>query len=559
MIQDPVRAAPHGTEELGPALGYPAGNEAAIVGAVVFLVYLLLHRGPPLAAGVMADDGVYIALGRAIAGGHGYRAVYLAGSPLEAKYPPGLPLLLAALWTALGELPRLLRAVAVLDAVAIAAASGLLWWVARHRLGIPAAVSAVFVLGPLFLDACLQHFGLAASEPWFMLGWAALIAISGGSRLGGESEDAYRTAVTAGLCTAAAALFRSQAVVFVPAVALALVFRRASWRAAGLYLLAACVPLAAWTAAHAHMLSGSAASTALYERSYADFFAARTGAAGLGAMPGVALGNAITYWRILAFELGGPPRADILGAGLMIVASVVGTRLLLKRDPTAALTLGATGLLALVWPDPFQRMLLMTLPFMGLAAAFAVSEGTKRAGARVRAGVTSVLVVSAAAVGFWQVRNHRESMREFRLGEAPRFLTTAYEFAWIDRFIRSGSEWLEANTPPDAVVASDWPAGLYLYGGRCGVIGRPDWRSAPGAALADLILAQGPDVVVSGPVGGPRERDVRVVTAACPGVLIPTNRSDLGDPPAFFRVAADTACLRAAFGTDSLHDPPRRP
>src|SRR5678816_1200506 len=68
--------------------------EALLIGVLVAVV-LFLWRTPPelLAPGVFRDDGVYLAVGRAIAHGQGYHSVYLPGAPLQVKYPPGLPVL----------------------------------------------------------------------------------------------------------------------------------------------------------------------------------------------------------------------------------------------------------------------------------------------------------------------------------------------------------------------------------------------------------------------------------------------------------------------------------
>lgn len=43
------------------------------------------------------DSGVYIALGKSLATGQGYRAIFLAGHPPHTKYPPVFPAFLAPL------------------------------------------------------------------------------------------------------------------------------------------------------------------------------------------------------------------------------------------------------------------------------------------------------------------------------------------------------------------------------------------------------------------------------------------------------------------------------
>src|SRR5215469_13734567 len=44
------------------------------------------------------DDTIYLASAKSLAEGHGYRIASLPREPLQTKYPPVLPLLLAPLW-----------------------------------------------------------------------------------------------------------------------------------------------------------------------------------------------------------------------------------------------------------------------------------------------------------------------------------------------------------------------------------------------------------------------------------------------------------------------------
>ena len=65
-----------------------------MVGGLLILGYALLGFLRPYAAGTLADDGVYLAVGKALAEGLGYRNIHLVGSPLNTNYPPAVPLLL---------------------------------------------------------------------------------------------------------------------------------------------------------------------------------------------------------------------------------------------------------------------------------------------------------------------------------------------------------------------------------------------------------------------------------------------------------------------------------
>jgi hypothetical protein len=69
--------------------------EAVAVGLLVAVVHVLFRLSAGFLVGVLNDDGVYVALGKAIADGAGYRSIHLVGAALQVRYPPGLPLLLA--------------------------------------------------------------------------------------------------------------------------------------------------------------------------------------------------------------------------------------------------------------------------------------------------------------------------------------------------------------------------------------------------------------------------------------------------------------------------------
>ena len=60
---------------------------------------------PRALVGVFYDDGIYLALARSLAEGHGYRLLYLPGSPGAVHYPFAYPAFLAVLWSAWPQFP----------------------------------------------------------------------------------------------------------------------------------------------------------------------------------------------------------------------------------------------------------------------------------------------------------------------------------------------------------------------------------------------------------------------------------------------------------------------
>src|SRR2546427_4195605 len=81
-----------------------AHYEPLVIAGLVFVAHLVLRAADRILVGAFNDDGAYVALGQALAGGVGYRLIYLVGDPVAVKYPPGLPLLIAVPWKLFGTL-----------------------------------------------------------------------------------------------------------------------------------------------------------------------------------------------------------------------------------------------------------------------------------------------------------------------------------------------------------------------------------------------------------------------------------------------------------------------
>src|SRR5437879_5410701 len=219
-----------------------AHREPLIVGGLVVLAHLALRAADRILIGAFNDDGAYVALGKALAGGLGYRLIYLVGDPVAVKYPPGLPLLIAVPWKLFGTLAGVRATIALLNPLASGAAAGMIWWIGRRRLGAAPAVLGLCAVGPFFLDALIQYFNIPLSEPYFVCGWATALLLA--YRLSDAGPGAARPAlaVTLGLVLALTALFRTAGVVTLAAVLVALVLERRPWREVALCAGVALVP-----------------------------------------------------------------------------------------------------------------------------------------------------------------------------------------------------------------------------------------------------------------------------------------------------------------------------
>src|SRR2546430_15812116 len=81
-----------------------AHYEPLVIAGLVFVAHLVLRAADRILVGAFNDDGAYVALGQALAGGVGYRLIYMVGDPVAVQNPPGLPLLIPGPWKPLGAL-----------------------------------------------------------------------------------------------------------------------------------------------------------------------------------------------------------------------------------------------------------------------------------------------------------------------------------------------------------------------------------------------------------------------------------------------------------------------
>src|SRR5207247_10718453 len=81
-----------------------AHYEPLVIAGLVFVAHLVLRAADRILVGAFNDDGAYVALGQALAGGVGYRLIYLVVDRVEVMYPPGLRLMFVVPWKLLGTI-----------------------------------------------------------------------------------------------------------------------------------------------------------------------------------------------------------------------------------------------------------------------------------------------------------------------------------------------------------------------------------------------------------------------------------------------------------------------
>ncbi|HSE65402.1 MAG TPA: hypothetical protein VLB12_00350 [Gemmatimonadales bacterium] len=522
-----------------PSISLSPGREAALAGILIAAIYLAASLSTAMLVGAWNDDGVYTVLGKSLAEGHGYRSLHLVGDPVQVKYPPGFPVVLALFWKLTGSLDGVQRAVSLLHPIVIGAVAGLLWWLGRERFQAPPILLAGFVIAPLLFDASIQYFTIPLSEPWFMLGWAAVLVTwyLPGRRAG----DPWIPALLASITT----LFRTQGIVLVLGV-LAAVWLRKPRRGHGVVVtLVALGPLVAWKFLHTMMIRRGPLADLPDEGGYLGWFA---GNGVLGSLKAIATGvasNAAKYFEQLGPYLLGNATAGRLLAALLLLMLLAGALAALRHYRfLAASALGGVAVV-LVWPFAQDRLLLSTLPFLGFAACVTferLSAVRNRWFVRGLALATGLLLIHQMTV-------HREALDAFANRKPAPFYSPTHLLPLTSRYLTSASRWVIANSGEQDHLLIDYPAAIYLYTGRKTVPANPAesavLRSAfevPGLYLARHILEDSISVVVVGIPGSPIIRDLETVRKQCPAVLTWVG-SESGNFPLRFRVSRDEECL----------------
>jgi hypothetical protein len=527
-----------------PSISLSPGREAVLAGVLIATIYLAASLSTALLVGAWNDDGVYTVLGKSLAEGHGYHSLHLVGDPVQVKYPPGFPVLLALLWRLTGSVDGVQRLVSLLHPIVIGVVAALLWWLGRERFGVPRILLGAFVVAPLLFDASIQYFTIPLSEPWFMLGWAAVLV----SWYHAEPPS-RRTALSA-LLAAVTTLFRTQAIVLVIGVLAGAWIRKRSAAHRAIVTVAALGPLVAWKLLHVSMVSRGPVADLPDEGGYLGWFA---GAGVVGSLKSVALGvasNAAKYLEQLGPYLIGNSSGGRVLAGLLLLVLLGGALAALRRHPVlAGSALGGIAVI-LAWPFAQDRLLLSALPFLGLAACV----GFERLLAVRNRWFAPVLGLATGLVLLRQVTVHREALSAFADRKSAPFYSPSHLLPLTSRYLASASRWVMANTGEQDHLLIDYPAAIYLYTGRKTVPANPAESAVlpsafevPGRYLAHHILEDSISVVVVGIPGSPIIRDLETVRKQCPAVLTWVG-SESGNFPLRFRVTRDEECLSALGG-----------
>jgi hypothetical protein len=448
------------TDTTSPAAAPPRESLLLFaIGAVVLLVAVLTIT--PWPVGAFQDDAIYTVLAKALATGEGFRLINLPGSPANTHYPPGYPLVLAALWKLWPSFPGNIVLFKFANAAFLSAAAIGTYLFMRRRLALsPWQATAAALVGTLSVTVLLVT-GVVLSEPLFLaLALPALLVSERAAETG-----AVRMAFLAGILLGALAMVRTLGAFAIPAAGLILLWR-GHWRAMfALGAAAACfvVPWQLWVSAHqaeiAHPLVGKYGS-------YGGWLADGYREGGWAFARAAVLRNLQDIDSSVSYML--LPVRAAWPRGIAIVALVIfllaGTKRYARNAPVTVGFLACYMLVVMLWPFEPNRFLLavwpLWLPFVcyGVLACWqAVLPGGRRFPRAMlvpwRAAVAIVVLAIAGGYTWYNV--------------------TGYSRKWWAAVQRNAGErarptveWVARHTSPDDVVATDDDLIVYLYTGR---------------------------------------------------------------------------------------------
>jgi hypothetical protein len=517
--------------------------------ASVMAIHVALHPDAVAMLGRLYDDGVYVALGKAIASGEGYRSIHLVGAPVQVKFPPLLPALYALFWLSGRSLSAVAQMALVANLAATTAASGLLWYFARTVLRTGRILTAVFVIGPLLTQPVLFYFGGATSEPWMLLGWIGALLLVERMRRDRETRGGVPvgSALALGTVLAATSLARTQGTVIAAAILVCLPLMRLGWRASLAAAAATSVPLGAWALWHGAMAARGPLSAVSDQTSYLAWIPARSVGELIDFVLLMCYRNAPLYLRAYGpLLVGWGSRKTHALAAAVVVLACGGLILLARRSPALVATVVAAVGAILAWPYFQERFLTPIAPVAGIAAAYAAHRVVTRLPWIARA--TALALASGVAI-YALFLNLHGGHDDSVYGPKGRFASESLAMA----------SWIRANTRPDERIMLNGGAVIFLRTGRRTSIADPEEASigpklldVPRRYYAQRLLADSVDLVMLWDYAPGRSHALlRALGVRCPGVLTPAPADVASDLPRsihFYRVRRDLPCLTAVAG-----------
>ena len=453
LVGDAARAAPvSSSRDLTSGLA-PDRVAPLVLGALALAVAVLTIT--PWPVGVFQDDAIYVVLAKALASGEGYRMINLPGAPHATHFPPGYPLVLAALWKIFPSFPDNIVVFKFVNALFLAGTAIVTYRFCRSRLELgPLGAFVASAVGTTSV-VVLIITGVVLSEPLYMLLVVPTLLVAERAAESGEA----RTAAGAGALIGLLALVRTVGVFLLPAALIVLLVRR-RWRSAAILAVVAMailVPWQLWISAYQGETPGPLVGK---YGAYGPWLAEGYRAGGWSFARAVLEKNADELFGFLGYiTLPVPPVwPRFVSLGTVLALLVVGAASAWRRIPTTILFLLGYGAVILAWPFEPTRFALAWWPVLASLFVAGVRRVWRwRPSAAVlqlvRVGSLAASVVIAGGYATYNVRGVRQKY-------------------WVNIQSDAGTqakpiaEWVARATRPEDVVISDHDLIVYLYAGR---------------------------------------------------------------------------------------------
>lgn len=479
--------------------------------------------------GSYMDDANYIILAESMVQGQGYRQINDPAAPLETRYPPGYPAVLAPIILLGRDNLDLLKLPSVIAAV-------LAVWLASKHYDNPKTgrrqtflALVLFAFNPLIVG----HSVAVMSEAVFLAVLLATALTLDHTAQATEFKD-VKWSLSAASLAAACALIRTTGWLLLPAGALFLTSRH-RWRQLLVFALAFAALMFPWTLRNS-LVSGNLFSTA-YEEQLAwespvehtaqpltpGFLISRA-LGNLNAyvahdlpetlMPGIGspqIGRILSRWNLETVQpFLGCLFSAIIALGLVKQWRTRGFRSL---DWFAVLYAG----LLLIWPFVGGRFLHSLIPLLSLSLVYGLESAT--------AGIPRF--VSSAKVPV-RLYAQRVALVFLALIVALYLFSDAQmiinPLAWRTTNLTAGTDYITQNAPEEAIVMAPHPMAWYVHLHRRTIAYPPSTASSQ-EAYAYIIRARTAYILISPPLAIPRPTTLEPHVA---DILLPLlkNRSE---------------------------------
>ena len=462
-----------------------------IIAAIVMSVLWLVRY--PFPVGIAQDDGMYMILAKALATGRGFRTINLPGAPAGVHFPPGYPLLLAALWKLAPNFPANTVIFALANIVLLGVAAAGLFVLCR-RLGLTAPYAATCTLAGFLMPPALWMGTALLSEPlWLALTIWCLVWIE--SAIQRPRSIRWSTAIAIGLSAGLIALVRTQAAALVFGIVVVLAIRK-EWKLVALTVLGALLALGPWQIWVARHAAGIPAAVAGKYGPYATWLLDGLRDRGPALILTAFVHNVASSADIVG-AMFGPPGASWIGVILLAGPAVAGARRLARCAPVLFVMLLAHTAIIILLPWEPRRYIWTSWPFLTLWIGAGFVELAAMLAQR------SARMSETGPSPGWRVARAAIAVDGTLLGIAAAALTGIMLWTGAYRAIAAGQArrivpavaWVQQHASREAVVASDDETAIYLYTGRLSVPASTFNAAAygrnidPSAGVFDAVIA----------------------------------------------------------------------